>query len=48
MAAQSNAIEYIPIALLLLFALEFNKGEIWIIHILGIVIVTDCMIHVRN
>jgi len=27
-AAQSNAVEYIPIALLLLFALEYNKANL--------------------
>jgi len=48
MAAQSNAIEYIPIALLLLLALEFNQDNIWMIHLFGIALVTGRAIHARN
>ncbi len=48
MAAQSNAIEYIPIALLLLFALEYNEANIWIIHLLGIALITGRVIHAHN
>jgi hypothetical protein len=48
MAAQSNAIEYIPIALLLLFALEYNQANILIIHLLGIALVTGRIIHARS
>lgn len=48
MAAQSNAIEYIPIALLLLFALEINEANIWMIHLFGAALVTGRVIHARN
>ena len=48
LAAQSNAIEYIPIALLLLFALEFNEANIWIIHVFGIALITGRAIHALN
>lgn len=47
-AAQSNAIEYIPIALLLLFALEYNEANILIIHLLGISFITGRAIHARS
>lgn len=47
MAAQSNAVEYIPIALLLLFALEYNGASIIIVHILGLSLLTGRIIHAR-
>ncbi len=47
MAAHSNAIEYIPIALLLLFALEFNAAPIAIVHAFGIALVLGRAIHAR-
>ncbi len=47
-AAQSNAIEYVPITLLLLFALEYNAANIWIIHLFGVALITSRVIHARN
>jgi uncharacterized membrane protein YecN with MAPEG domain len=43
--AQSNAIEYLPIALILLFLLEYNDASHWIIHLAGIGLVTGRFIH---
>lgn len=48
MAAQSNAVEYIPIALLLLFALEYNHANIILVHILGLALVAGRGIHARG
>ncbi len=48
MAAQSNAVEYIPIALLLLFALEYNQGNILIVHLLGIALITGRTVHAKG
>ena len=48
MAAQSNAVEYIPIALLLLFALEHNGASIILVHLLGIALVAGRIIHARG
>lgn len=48
MAAQSNAIEYVPIALLLLYTLEYNKGDIWLINLLGVSFVVGRIIHARG
>jgi len=48
MAAQSNAVEYIPIALLLLFALEYNQANIIIVHLLGLSLITGRMIHAKG
>lgn len=47
MVAQSNAIEYIPIALLLLFALEYNAANILIVHALGVLLILGRLIHAR-
>ncbi|WP_019498886.1 MAPEG family protein [Pseudanabaena sp. PCC 6802] len=44
-AAHSNATEYIPIALLLLFTLEYNRANIWVIHALGIALILGRSIH---
>ncbi len=48
MAAQSTATEYIPIALLLLFALEYNHGNIWLVHVSGIALITGRLIHAQG
>ena len=47
MAAQSNATEYIPITLLLLFALEMNAAPLAIVHAFGIALVAGRVIHAR-
>lgn len=44
-AAHSNAAEYIPIALLLLFALEYNHASIWLVHVFGVVFLVARVIH---
>ena len=46
--AQSNAIEYLPISLLLLFYLEYNGASIWLIHLAGIALVTGRIVHARG
>ena len=48
MAAQSNAIEYIPIVLLLLFALEYNEGNIFLVHLLGLSLIVGRIIHAKG
>jgi len=48
MAAQSNAIEYIPIALLLLFALEYNNANKLIVHLLGLSLIAGRIIHAKG
>lgn len=47
MAAQSNALEYLPISLILLFVIEFNGGHLWLIHGLGIALLIGRVIHAR-
>ena len=46
--AQSNAIEYLPISLILLFYLEYNGASPWIIHLAGIALITGRTIHARG
>lgn len=47
MAAQSNAVEYIPIALLLLFVLEDNGANVMLVHILGFLLIIGRVIHAQ-
>lgn len=47
-AAQLNAVEYIPIALLLLFALEYNNAHLILVHILGIALIVGRIIHAKG
>lgn len=44
-AAHSNATEYIPIGLLLLFLLETNGATLWLVHILGLVFTVGRVMH---
>lgn len=46
-AAQANAAEYIPICLLLLFALEYNQGHWLLVHLSGVLFVTGRLIHAQ-
>jgi len=48
MAAQSNAVEYIPITLLLLFALELNNANVFLIHAFGILLLLGRVLHARG
>ena len=43
--AQANAIEYLPIALLLLLSLEWNQTQPVILHICGIVLIVARVLH---
>ncbi len=47
-AAQSNAIEYIPIALLLLFTLEYNQANIYLVHLFGLSLTIGRIIHAKG
>ena len=47
MVAHTNAIETIPIALLLLFVLEFNQANIFLVHSLGLAFVTGRFVHAK-
>lgn len=44
----ANAIEYIPITLLLILLLEMMNVSVWIIHFAGITLLAGRMIHVAG
>lgn len=46
--AHSNAVDYIPIALILIFLLEYNEANIWLVHAIGISLVVGRVIHCRG
>lgn len=48
MAAQSNALEYIPISLLLLYPLEYNGAYPVIVHIAGVSLIIGRVIHAHG
>lgn len=48
LGAQANAAQYIPIGLILLFALEYNGAAGWLIHGLGWALVAGRVIHARG
>ncbi|HET7557257.1 MAG TPA: MAPEG family protein [Rhodanobacteraceae bacterium] len=43
--AHANAIEYLPIALLLLLILELDQTRAWILHVFGIVLIVGRILH---
>ncbi len=45
--AQQNAFEYIPISLILLLLLEHNSQQLWLVHVLGILLCVARAIHAR-
>lgn len=47
-AAHSNAVEYIPIALILLLALEYNGATLWLVHGLGVALLIGRLLHARG
>lgn len=48
MAAQANAVEFLPIGLLLLFVLESNQASVWIIHAAGLLLLIGRLVHARS
>jgi uncharacterized membrane protein YecN with MAPEG domain len=43
--AHSNAVDYIPVSLILLFILEYNGCNIWLIHVAGVALIIGRLIH---
>lgn len=40
-----NAVEYIPLALLLMLLLELNHGAVWLLHSFGIALLAGRLLH---
>jgi hypothetical protein len=45
--AQQNAFEYIPISLILMALLEYNSQQLWLVHILGVLLCAARVIHAK-
>lgn len=43
--AHANAVEYLPIALLLLLILELDQTRIWLLNVFGIVLIVGRILH---
>jgi len=46
--AHANAVEYLPIGLLLLLIYELNQGPVWSIHLLGSLFIIGRLIHANG
>ncbi len=46
--AQSNAVDYIPMAILLLLLLELNGGHVLLVNAIGIIFVIGRFIHAKG
>lgn len=44
-AAQANAIEYLPMAILLLLVLEYNGAPLVLVHTLGLLLLVGRLVH---
>lgn len=48
LGAHSNATQYIPIALILLFALEYNGAAVWLVHGFGLALIGGRVVHAHG
>lgn len=46
-AAQHNAVEYLPVAFILLFALEYNNAWLLLVHACGVALLSGRLLHAR-
>jgi len=47
-SAHSNAVDYVPITLILMALLEYNGAGLWLIHLCGIAFVVGRVLHARS
>lgn len=47
-SAQSNAMDYIPITLILMALVEFNGAPSWLLHLVGVAFVIGRMMHAKG
>ncbi|TKF05160.1 MAPEG family protein [Vibrio kanaloae] len=47
-SAQSNAMDYIPITVILMGFLEMNGANVWFIHVLGVAFLLGRVIHAKG
>ena len=44
----ANAVEYIPMALLLMLMFELNNGAAWVLHAAGIILCVARLLHIQG
>ncbi|MCG9781648.1 MAPEG family protein [Vibrio brasiliensis] len=47
-SAHSNAVDYIPITLIMMATLEYNGANPWMIHLCGVVFVLGRLLHAKG
>lgn len=47
-SAHSNAVDYVPITLILMALLEHNGAQLWMIHLFGIAFVVGRVLHAKG
>ncbi|CAK1822069.1 MAPEG family protein [Vibrio crassostreae] len=47
-SAKSNAMDYIPITVILMALLEFNGANVWLLHVIGIAFVIGRIVHGKS
>lgn len=47
-SAHGNAVDYIPITLILMAMLEYNGASLWMIHLCGVVFVIGRVMHAKG
>jgi len=47
-SAHSNAVDYIPITLVMMATLEYNGGSVWLVHACGIMFVVGRIMHAKG
>lgn len=47
-SAHSNSVDYVPITLILMAALEYNGASLWLIHLCGVVFVIGRILHAKG
>lgn len=44
---QANLTEYLPLIFILMFALEYNGGNLWLVHCFGLFFVAGRLAHIK-
>ncbi|NVD08666.1 hypothetical protein FCU94_17610 [Vibrio sp. JPW-9-11-11] len=46
-SAHSNAVEYVPITLIMMALAEYNGAPLWVIHIMGVAFILGRLVHAK-
>tara|TARA_Y100001956_G_scaffold32749_1_gene32096 strand:+ start:2090 stop:2476 length:387 start_codon:yes stop_codon:yes gene_type:complete len=47
-SAHGNAVDYVPITLILMALLEFNGASLWMVHLCGVAFVVGRILHAKS